>query len=364
MFNMLEKHYANPSGMHTAGKFARQCVEDARKSVAGFIGCQPEEVVFTSGGTESINSVINSVTYTQYPRNRIISCLTEHGATLNKLRLLEDSWAPKYNIHYLDTDKDGRFELGQLEELLAKEPHTNLLVTLMAANNETGTIHTNIFKAIDLTHKYQALFHVDAVQIAGKLPIKPYIDAGADFLTISGHKFHAPKGVGVIYIKSGTKFMPTIVGGYQEDERRAGTENVPGIVALGVVAEKMPIVTKTLEDLHYKFIQSLSSRISSCIINGGGVPGTVNVGFKGVHREAMVAKLSQYELYASTGSACTRGVRPSHVLLAMNVSQDHINGSVRFSMSKYTTEEEVSRAIDIIEKSYLEVRSYSKGILP
>lgn len=364
MFNALEKNYANPSGMHAAGQHAKQSVEDSRKAVADFIGCLPGEVVFTSGGTESINAVINSVTHTNYPRNRIISCLTEHGATLNKLKLLESNWGPKYSIHYLDVDQDGRFGLEQLEELLSEQPQTNLLVTLMAANNETGTIHTNIFKAIELAHKYQALFHVDAVQIAGKLPLKPFIECGADFLTISGHKFHAPKGVGAIYIKNGTRFVPSIVGGYQENERRAGTENVPGIVALGVVAKKKPEITRTTTELHHKFIQALSSRIPSCIINGGGMPGTINVGFKYVHREAMVAKLSQYELYASVGSACARGVRPSHVLLAMNVPGEYINGSVRFSMSKYTTEEEIDRALNIIEKAYLEVRLYSKGVLP
>lgn len=364
MFMALEKNYANPSGMHAAGRLAKQSTEDSRRYVADFIGCSPSEIVFTSGGTESINSVLNSVLRTHYPRRRIISCLTEHGATLNKLKQIEAKWDPKYDVRYLDVDQQGRFNLKQLDDMLSEHPHTNLLVTLMAANNETGTIHHNIFDAIDMAHKYGALFHVDAVQVAGKLPLKPYIDSGTDFLTISGHKFHAPKGIGALYIKKELPFIPTILGGYQENERRAGTENVPGIVALGVIARKMPTVTDTMVKLHQKFIRALSSNIPSCIINGGDMPGTINVGFKYVHREAMVARLSQYELYASVGSACARGIEPSHVLLAMKVPQEYIHGSVRFSLSKYTTEKEIDRSVGIIERAYSEIRAYSKGIIP
>ena len=364
MLRMLEKDFANPSGMHTAGKVAKQNIENARKHVAEFIGCESSEVIFTSGGTESINTVFNSVLKTHYPRRHIISCWTEHGATLNKLKEIEEKWDPKYKISYLDVNRDGKFDLAQLESFLCEKPHMNLLVSLMAANNETGTIHDNLFEAIALAHKYDALTHVDAVQIAGKLSIKPYINAGADFLTISGHKFHAPKGVGALFVRKGIKFYPTIIGGYQENNRRAGTENVPGIVALGAVAKKMPVCGNEMLKLHEKFIQLLSTHVPSCIINGGGVPGTINVGFKYVHREAMVAKLSQYDVYASVGSACAKGIEPSHVLKAMGIPNEYIHGSVRFSFSKYTTENEVERAIDAIKKSYDEVRSYSKGIIP
>lgn len=360
----FEKNYANPSGMHAAGIAVKGKIEKARKNVADFIGCHAKEVVFTSGGTESINTVINSVISTHYPRKTIISCVTEHGATLNKLKELEEKWSPKYNILYLDVDKNGNFDLSQLESYLAVSPHNNLLVSLMAANNETGTIHHNLFDAITLSHKYNSLFHVDAVQVAGKLELVPYIEAGADFLTISGHKFHTPKGIGVLYVKNGTLFAPTIVGGYQEDSRRAGTENVPGILALGIVASKKPKLNDVVLTLHKKFIELLSKAVPSCIINGGGVPGTINVGFQYVHRETMVAKLSQQGLYASVGSACARGIEPSHVLVAMKVPQEYLHGSVRFSFSKYTTDKEVNRAVEIIKQTYEEVRSFSKGIVP
>lgn len=364
MFLVLEKNYGNPSGMHAAGKLAKQHVEDSRKYVAKFMGCAPQEIIFTSGGTESINSVFNSVARTHYPRRHIITCLTEHGAVLNKLKEINEEWNPKYIIDYLDVDHYGKFELAQLEYFLSRKPHLNLLVSLMAANNETGTIHTNIFDAIALTHKYGALFHVDAVQVAGKLPLSEYITAEADFMTISGHKFHAPKGIGALYIKNSVPFFPTIIGGHQENGRRAGTENVPGIVALGAVAKKMPIVSETMIELHQRFIRALLSRIPSCIINGGGVPGTISVGFKYVHRESMVVKLSQHDVYASVGSACAKGIEPSHVLTAMKIPQEYIHGSVRFSFSKYTTEKEIDKAIDIIEHVYTEVRAYSKGIVP
>lgn len=364
MLEVLEKSYANPSGMHSAGRFVKQKMEKAREYVADFMGCTPKEIVFTSGGTEAINAAISSVLKTHYPRRNIISCITEHGATLNKLKEIEERWDTKYNVWYLDVDKNGNFSLSQLEEFLSRTPHHNLLVSLMAANNETGTIHHNLLDAIALAHKYGALFHTDAVQIAGKLPIYPYIKAGTDFLTISGHKFHTPKGIGALYIKDGIPFSPTIIGGHQEQGRRAGTENVPGIVGFGAVAKKMPGFAGTAIVRHEKFIELLSKRIPSCIINGGGVPGTVNVGFKYVHREAMVARLSQYDLYASVGSACARGIAPSHVLLAMKVPDEYIHGSVRFSFSKYTTDDEINRAVDIIEQAYNEIRLYSIGIIP
>lgn len=364
MYSMLEKHYGNPSGIHSAGKIAKSRIAQSRDSVAAFIGCKASELIFTSGGTESINTVINSVVKTHYPRRRIISCQTEHGATLNKLKDLEESWHPKYDVLYLDVDSKGRFDLIQLETWLSENPKNNLLVTLMAANNETGTVHDNIFQAIELSKKYDCLFHIDAVQVAGKLPLKPYIDCGTDFLTISGHKFHAPKGIGVIFIKDGLLFSSSIFGGYQENGRRAGTENVPGIIALGVVAAKNPLVTDTMRNLHNKFVSALLERMPDVIINGGGVPGTINVGFKFVHREAMVARLSENELYASVGSACASGIQPSHVLTAMKVPQEFLHGSVRFSFSKYTTNEEINRSIKIIEKTYNEIRSYSKGVIP
>jgi cysteine desulfurase len=356
----LEVNYANPSGAHRAGQEVKQQIEQARTHVSNFLGCLPEEIVFNSGGTEGITSVFNSVLRTHYPRRHLISCLTEHGAVLNNLKAIEEKVG--YNVSYLDVDRGGKFDIEQLKSFFRKNDKVPL-VSLMAANNETGTIHHNIFEAIEIAHHYGALFHIDAVQIAGKIPIKPYIDAGTDFLTISGHKLHAPKGIGALFVKKGTDYYPMILGGYQENNRRAGTENVPGIIALGIVAEKNPASAELLGPLHKKFADLLLDKLPSCIINGGGIPGTINVGFKYVHREAMVVKMSEYDLYASFGSACAKGIEPSHVLKAMKIPNEYIHGSVRFSMSKYTTENEVERAIEIIIRAYNEIRAISMGIV-
>lgn len=360
MIKAMEDNYGNPSGIHEAGKQARESVEEARKNVANFIGCLSEEVVFTSGGTESITTTINSATKASN-KTHIISCLTEHGATLNKLKDFEDN--KTYKISYLDVDKNGHFRIEQLEKYLQNNVNDNLLVSLMAANNETGTIHNNIEQAIKLAHQYGALFHLDAVQIAGKLPIKPYIDYGVDFLSLSGHKFHCPKGIGALFVKSGTPFYSTIVGGSQENNRRAGTENVPAIVAMGVVCKKMPQYDENMEKLHNRFIELICISIPSCIINGGGMWGTISVGFAFVHREAMVYKLSQYNVYASIGSACSKGIQPSHVLKAMNIASEYVNGSIRFSFSKYTTMEEIETAAIVVIKVYYEIRKLSYGII-
>ena len=362
MIGVMENEFANPSSIHAGGTKARGLIEEARSNAAMFIGCLPKEVIFTSGATESINSAISSAVTTQYPRTHFVSCLTEHGATLNKLKEVESKTG--YKVSYLDVDGVGRFSTQQLKELLGREPQRTNLVCLLAVNNETGTIHDNIFEAIELAHQYGALFHIDAVQAAGKMPLKPYIDAGVDFLSLSGHKFHAPKGIGALFVKKSIQFAPSILGGYQEDSKRAGTENVPGIVALGTVCKKY--VADGLADMtgvHKKFVKQLSGKIPLCIMNGGGVSGTVNVGFKYVSREAMVVKMSQYGLYAGVGSSCASGIEPSHVLKAMKVPKEYIHGSVRFSCSKYTTEAEVDRAVDIIAKAYDEVRSMGIGIV-
>ncbi len=358
MMRTMENDYGNPSASHNYGHTSFDLIKEARQNVADFIGCKSNEIIFVSSGTEGINAVINSVTSILSSRKTIITCATEHSATLNKIK-----YGQKYNSILLSVDNDGEFSLDVLEEQLKNNITSNLLVSLMAVNNETGTIHNNIYGAIDLAHKYNTLIHIDAIQAAGKIPLKPYIDAGVDYLTISGHKFHAPKGIGAVYIKTGSPFEPIFFGGNQEYGLRAGTENVPGIVGMGVVAKKMPKFGIEMTELHDLFHTLLKDSIPSCIINGGGLHGTINVGFKYVHREAMVIKLSEYDLYASIGSACSSGFGPSHVLKAMDVSQDYIHGSVRFSLSKYTTKNEIIRAIPIIDKAYTELRNMSLGII-
>lgn len=369
MIKAMEINYGNSGSIHKAGQKAKELVEEARSHVASFIGCNSDEVIFNSGATESICSVFDSVMKTHYPKKTIISCLTEHSATLSKLKQIEEINYPKYNIKYLGVNNNGHFNIERLQYLLQQNPNDNLIVSLLAVNNETGTIHNNLLPAhgligaIELTHKYGGLFHIDAVQAAGKISLKPYIDAGVDFLSLSGHKLHAVKGVGALYIKKDIPFIPLIVGGSHENNRRAGTENVPGIVGLGVVASKKPIFGEEIKKLHNIFINELKARVPSCIINGGGLPGIVSVGFKYVNRQAIVMKLSMNNVYAGMGSACSSGIQPSHVLKEMKVAPEYINGSVRFSMSKYTTENEIRRAVEIIGDVYDEVRSWSKGIV-
>lgn len=361
MLKAMAWSYANPSALHKGGSEARECVEKARADVAQFIGCKAEEVVFTSGATESINTAISSAVITQYPKKHFVSCHTEHGATLNKLKEVEEKVG--YKVSYLDVDRQGKFDISQLRGLLEIDPGNNNLVSLMAVNNETGTIHDNIYEAIELAHKYGALFHIDAVQAAGKLPLRPYIEAGVDFLSVSGHKFYAPKGIGALFVKDGIDFVSSIVGGYQENNKRAGTENVPGIVALGAVCKKYLTGLPDMSVLHQRFIKSLLERLPSCIINGGGLAGTINVGFRYVSREAMVMRLSHNGVYASVGSSCAMGMEPSHTLKAMRVPADYVNGSVRFSMSKHTTEQEVDRAVEVIVKSYNELQDIARGVI-
>lgn len=356
MIKSMEYNYANPSGIHSAGIIARADVENARKNVANLIGCLSEEVIFTSGGTESIITAINSVVLTQTSKKHFITCLTEHSATLNMMKKIEN--VAGYKVSYLDVDKDGRFSLNQLETFLKIDENNNAMVSLMIANNETGTIHHNLEQAIKLSHKYGALFHIDAVQAAGKMSLPLLIKMAPDFLSISGHKIMASKGIGVLYVKSNTPFSSFILG-KQELNKRGGTENVPGIVALGVVSRN-PVANF---DFRNKFIQLLSNNIPEVIINGGDIWNTVNVGFPYVHRESLVIELSNNGLFASVGSSCSSGIAPSHVLKAMNVDNKYIHGSVRFSFSKNTTENELIKSIDIIKKSYDRIRSISKGVI-
>jgi cysteine desulfurase len=363
MIRALEVEYANPSAVHAAGRIVKERIELARQYVSIFMGCGANEFIFTSSGTESINAVISSVVKANTGRNHIITCATEHNATLNALKSLDNSIL----VSYLEVDRYGSFSLSELDKLLQGHAGSNLLFTIMAANNETGSIHQYLFDAIDLAKKHNTLIHIDAVQVAGKLPLYPYIDSGIDYMSISGHKFHAPKGIGALYIKPGAPFSPTFFGGSQEFGLRAGTENVPGMVGMGVVAKSMPMYEK-MAQLYDLFLALLRDKVPSCIVNNAELlknqlMGTINVGFKYVHREAMVVKMSEYDLYASIGSACAAGIEPSHVLKAMKVPQEYIHGSVRFSFSKYTTENEIRRAVDIIEKAYNELRAISVGIV-
>lgn len=349
MLVAAESGYGNPSTSHRHGRDAKIALESAREAVAKFMSANQEEVIFTSGGTESINTAINSAICTS-SKKRIISCKTEHKATLSKLKSLDKT----HDIILLPVDNDGRIDLNDFKQFIN---NNTCLVTLMAANNETGTYHNNLTEIIDIARRHGAATHIDAVQVAGKESLARFMDMGPNLMSISGHKFHAPKGIGALYISKNTPFVPLIFGGEQEFAKRAGTENVPSAIALGIAASKARYLSDELRDL---FIHLLKNSIPSIAINGAlGVANTVNVGFPGVHRDALVTELSNNKLMASTGSACTKGTTPSHVLLAMNISEEYIHSSVRFSFSKLTTKSEIEKSIPIIKNAYERILSIS-----
>lgn len=352
MFRVLELDYSNPSGIHKEAYKARDLIEASRKDVADFIGCQSNEVIFSSGGTESINSAINAAIKLNKSKN-IITCETEHSATKNKLEELKKEG---YHIYYLPIDQDGHFNVDDFNYFFFNVFKKSVsLFTIMGANNETGTIHNveNLKYIFKVIKEYGGYNHLDAIQLAGKSDIKNYITIPElDFLSISGHKFHAPKGIGALFVRSGIDFAPLLFGGKQEDGRRAGTENVAGIIGLGEVCRKNTPFVPMTNDNRELFIKLLTAAIPDAIINGGGMVNTINVGFPYINREAMVVLMGEAGLMAGIGSACSTGIEPSFVLKAMGVDKKYIHGSVRFSFGKYNTKEEIEQSIEIIKSVY------------
>jgi cysteine desulfurase len=338
--------YGNPSSMHTFGGQIGRRIGQARERVAGLLGCEPSEVVFTSGGTESDNTAIKGTLAAQPNKRKIITSRVEHPAVLTVCRELENRG---YTIVELGVDKYGRLDLEQLAEEIDDD---TALVTIMYANNETGVIFP-IDEISRMTVGKGVVFHTDAVQAVGKIPLK-LSDNNIDLLSLSGHKVHGPKGVGVLYVRKGTRLAPYMLGGHQEAGRRAGTENVPGIVGLGKACE---LAAKSFEQENNK-VKSLRDKLEAAILsncpdarlNGdkdNRLPNTANISFEYIEGEAILLLLDQYGICASSGSACTSGsLEPSHVLRAMGVPFTAAHGSIRFSLSRYNTEEEVDYTIE------------------
>lgn len=348
MMPFLVEHYGNPSSMHEFGGNVANAVEKAREQVASCLGAAyPSEIVFMSCGTESDNTAIRSAVRSRKGRNRLITTRVEHPAVLTLARHLEREG---YDVTYLPVDGNGNVSLDLLEE----EMDENVaLVSMMAANNETGVIFP-VEKAGRIAHEYGALFHTDAVQIMGKLPLD-LSGENIDLLSISGHKIHAPKGIGALYVRRGCRFRPFLLGGHQERGRRGGTENVPGIVALGKAAE----LSQAHMDEEGTRVRALRDRLEKSILampdtrlNGDGdqrLPGTTNISFKNVEGEALLLMLDRKGICASSGSACTSGtLEPSHVLRAMGVPFHYAHGSLRFSLCRVNTEEEVDFVIEAL----------------
>jgi cysteine desulfurase len=337
--------YGNPSSMHFFGGANQKYLDRARESVAKLLGAGPEEILFTSCGTESDSTAIWSALRAFPEKKHVITTKVEHPAVLNLCKYLETQG---YRVTYLGVDAEGRLNLDELKAALSPD---TAIVSVMWANNETGVIFP-VEDAARITHSRGALFHTDAVQAVGKLPLN-LSESKIDMLSLSGHKLHAPKGIGALYIKKGTRFSPFLMGGHQERGRRAGTENVPYIAALGRAAdlalEKMGEENGRVKALRDRLEQGLLKAVKNTRVNGGGaerLPNTSHIGFEYVEGESILIMLSEKGICASSGSACTSGsLEPSHVMMAMGVPQTYAHGTIRFSLSVYSTDEDVDAVL-------------------
>jgi cysteine desulfurase len=346
MVPFFSEYYGNPSSMHFFGGQVQKKVDEARGKVAEFLGAEPSEIVFTSCGTESDNAAILG-TLDSYPEKRhIITTRVEHPAVGNVSTYLGRKG---YRVTELSVDREGRLDLDELRESITDE---TALVTVMYANNETGVIFP-VEEIGEIVKARGIPFHTDAVQAAGKMPLNMK-KSKLDMLSISGHKLHAPKGIGVLYIRKGTKFSPFLIGGHQEKGRRGGTENVPYIIGLGKACE---LAKRHLDEENTKvrtlrdYLESkLVEKIPNTLVNGdrkNRLPNTTSLSFEYVEGESILLLLSDLGICASSGSACTSGsLEPSHVLRAMGVPFTAAHGSIRFSLSVYNTKEEMDYIIE------------------
>ena len=354
MLPYFSQYYGNPSSMHSFGGRTAKDINDAREKTASLIGAEPDEIVFTSCGTESDNTAIMSALDVNPSRRHIVTTRVEHPA----VRALCEHLAGKgYLITTIDVDGDGNLNMDQYEKSLTKD---TAVVSIMWANNETGVIFP-VEKAAQLAQERGILFHTDAVQAMGKIPID-IKNSAIDMLSFSGHKLHAQKGRGVLYIRRGTRFSPYLIGGHQEKGRRGGTENTPAIIGLGRACElanqQLSKENGHVRALRDRLESEIINRIPNVKVNGGRsprLPNTSNISFEFVEGESILLLLDQYGICASSGSACTSGsLQPSHVLRAMGVPYTMAHGSIRFSLSIYNTSEEIDVVINtlppIIEK--------------
>jgi cysteine desulfurase len=350
MLPFLTKYYGNPSSGYGFAATARKAINLARERLAALLGCEPTEIVFTSGGTESNNAVINSAVQFEPRGQHLITSAVEHSAVLRPCQDLEKVGC---NVTFLSVDQHGNLDLTELEGAI--RPQTGL-VSIMWANNETGVVFP-IEKIADICREKGALFHTDAVQAIGKMPMR-LRDTAINFLSLSAHKFHGPKGVGALYINRRTKFNPLIAGGGQENGRRGGTENVASIVGLGKAAElALRYLAEgkcDIRSMRDRFEKSVLETISGASVNGAGVArlsNTSSLSFEGIESSAALLLLDRQGICCSAGSACRTGSQEaSHVLRAMNPAGDGARRSLRFSFGRFNTDAEIDRAIEVVPK--------------
>jgi len=350
MLPFLTKYYGNPSSGYGFAAMARKAINLARERLAALLGCEPTEIVFTSGGTESNNAVINSVLQLEPRGKNVITSAVEHSAVL---RPCQDLAKRGCLVTFLNVDSHGDLDLGELEAEIRPE---TTLVSIMWANNETGVVFL-MEKIAEICREKGVLFHTDAVQATGKIPMS-LRDTPINFLSLSAHKFHGPKGVGALYVSRRTRFSPLIAGGGQENGRRGGTENVASIVGLGKAAE---IALKYLREnkcnirsMRDRFEKSVLETVNGTSVNGAGatrLPNTSSLSFEGIESSAALLLLDREGICCSAGSACRTGSQEaSHVLRAMNPSADGARRSLRFSLGRFTTNAQIDRAIEIVPK--------------
>jgi cysteine desulfurase len=362
MMPFLSDCYGNPSSMHTFGGQVGRAIEAARTKVADLLGALPEEIVFTSCGTESDSTAILSALQTFPEYRHVITTRVEHPAVKNLCENLTQLTGHKHRTSRIMVESDGTLDMQRYKEALSED---TAIVSVMWANNETGVIFP-VEEMAAMAKERGILFHTDAVQAVGKIPINMQ-ENQIDFLSLSGHKLHAPKGVGVLYVRKGTPFVPFINGGHQEHGRRGGTENVASIIGLAKACElagdKMEEENTRVRALRDKLEKGLLSSIPKSMLNGHPVdrlPNTTNISFEYVEGEAILLHMNQFAICASSGSACTSGsLEPSHVLRAMGVPFTAAHGSIRFSLSIYNTEKEVDFVLEKMPAIIANLRAMS-----
>lgn len=358
MMPYLRENYGNPSSIHRFGRIATKALDSARKRIAELINASPNEILFTSGGTESNNTALFGM-MNQNKGKTLLTTSIEHDAILEPCKKLEQLG---HNVVYLPVDSDGMISVENLESLLSDQVG---LVSVMFANNEVGTIQP-IKEIVQLCKKHSIPFHTDAVQAVGKIPVDVH-DLGVDLMSISSHKINGPKGIGALYIRHGVKLDPFLLGGGQENGMRSGTESVANIVGFGkacqIAKENLQSNNHTLQNLRNHLVERISKELSHITMNGHKtmrLPNNAHFTFLGVNGEDLIIKLDEHGIAASTGSACSvKTQKASHVLMAMGFSHEQITGSLRLTVGTTNTISEIDQTVDVLKKVVAELRVVS-----
>jgi cysteine desulfurase len=359
MLPFLTDYYGNPSSGYTFGRQVRRAIDQARERVATLLGCEPMEVVFTSCGTESNNAAVNSALQLDPNRRHVVTTAVEHSATRRHCETVAKCGC---SVTVVGVNAEGNLDLDELERAITSQ---TAIVTVMWANNETGVLFP-VDKIAEMARRKRVLFHTDAIQTVGKIPIQ-LAGTTINSLALSAHKLHGPKGVGALYVSKRSAFKPLLIGGSQENNRRAGTENVASIVALGKAAEcagaALAEENSRVRAMRDRFEAGILERVPNAFINGDRVarlPNTSNLSFAGIESDAALMMFDRHQLCCSAGSACRTGsVETSHVLRAMNIPAERARASMRFSFGRFNTEADVDKALEIVPTVISRLRALS-----